>query len=160
MWYLVVLIFHPIRPLSHPVQARVAKSEALSYRTRHAELDESVVSSTTDRLTLAIALARALGQPERAGSELRASGPLPAEVEPTPSAARAIDEALSNSYQLKQLEVQMALATDQARIAGDSLRPRLNAEAYVQAQGLGYREVPPVFEQIGKAPRAQLLTLV
>jgi outer membrane protein TolC len=128
----------------------VAKSESLSYRTRHAELEESVVSSTTDRLARSITLAQALGQPERAGSELRAGGPLPAEVEPTPSAARAIDEALSNSFQLKQLEVQMALATDQAKIAGDSLRPRLNAEAYLQAQGLGYREVPPAFEQIGR----------
>jgi outer membrane protein TolC len=136
--------------LEQVASGAIAKSESLPYRTRHAEQKEAVVSATTDRLASAITLAAALGQPERGGSELRASGPLPAEVEPTPSAARAIDEALSNSFQLKQLEVQMALATDQARIAGDSLRPRLNAEAYLQAQGRGYREVPPVFEQIGK----------
>jgi outer membrane protein TolC len=136
--------------LQQVASGAIAQSEALSYQTRHAEQKEAVVAATTDRLASAITLATALGQPERGGPDLRASGPLPAEVEPTPSAARAIDEALSNSFDLKQLEVQMALATDQARIAGDSLRPRLNAEGYVQAQGLGYREVPPVFDQIGK----------
>jgi outer membrane protein TolC len=39
---------------------------------------------------------------------------------------------------------------DQLRIAGDPLRPRLDVDAYVQAQGLGNRSVPPAFEEFGK----------
>jgi outer membrane protein TolC len=136
--------------LEQVASGSIAKSEALPYRTRHAELEESVVASTTDRLSRAIALAQTLGQPERGGSDLKAAGPLPEKVEATPSSPRAVADALGNSFELKQIETQIAIAQDQAKIAGDALRPRLDGEAYVQAQGLGYREVPPAFDQIGR----------
>jgi outer membrane protein TolC len=62
----------------------------------------------------------------------------------------AIDDALAASYQLKQAQAQLQIAQYQAKIAGDSLRPQLNLNASVSAQGLGNQRVPPAFEQFGR----------
>ncbi len=44
----------------------------------------------------------------------------------------------------------MSLAESQANIAGDSLRPALDFNAYVQAQGLNNNEVGPALAQVGE----------
>ncbi len=67
-----------------------------------------------------------------------------------PALANAVNDALRSSYARKQLETELAIVKDQLKIAGDPLRPRLDLDAYVQAQGLGNRRVPPAFEQVGQ----------
>jgi outer membrane protein len=61
-----------------------------------------------------------------------------------------VNDALQTSYARKQLQTQLAIVKDQLKIAGDPLRPRLDLDAYVQAQGLGNQRVPPAFEQFGQ----------
>jgi outer membrane protein TolC len=136
--------------LEQVASGAMARSDALPYMTKRAELDESVVTSQADRLTRAITLARLLGQPERASESLGAGDDLPTDVGRAPASHQAVDDALVASYQLKQLETEIALARDQSKIAGDASRSRLDLDAYVQAQGLGYREIPPALEQTGR----------
>jgi outer membrane protein len=128
----------------------IARGDALPYRTQRAQLEEAVVTARADRLAKALTLAGLLGDPDRAQRDLRAGAARPGDVEEGPTATQATSEAVEASYQLRQLEAQIDLARDQARTAGDSLRPRLDLEAYAQAQGLGYRAVPPAFEQFGR----------
>jgi outer membrane protein TolC len=47
------------------------------------------------------------------------------------------------------LEAELQAAQYQAKIAGDALRPALNLDASLSAQGLGNRAVAPAFEQFG-----------
>jgi outer membrane protein len=124
-----------------------APADELSYSTQVAQLDEAVVSAIADRRQKSLSLTLLLGE---SGERLRA-GDAPSEPAPTGAdPSRAVDEAFKSSYELRQLETEIAIAQDQAKIAGDPLRPKLDLDAYVQAQGLGNREVPPAFEMYGK----------
>ena len=135
----------------------LANVDALPFATQVAEQEESMVQQATDRQQRALALAQSIGQAERSGAELTATD-TPAEGVVDESAAQAEEEALAASYQLKSLESQLRVAQYQATIAGDSLRPSLNLDASLSAQGLGNRQVSPAFEQFGKleAVSAQL----
>jgi outer membrane protein TolC len=128
----------------------LAPASALPYATQVAVLEEAVLSARTEVRQRELALAQLLGDPSRVGGNLAAvsSPAVPSGDEPVES--RAVSEALESSYVRKQLQAQLAIAKDQLRIAGDSQRPRLDVDAYVQAQGLGNRSVPPAFEQFGK----------
>jgi outer membrane protein len=124
-----------------------APADELTYSTQVAQLDEAVVSSIADRRQKSLALTLLLGGES---SRLRAAEAPNEDVTPPPDTGTALDEAIKSSYQLKQLETEIAVARDQAKIAGDSLRPKLDLDGYVQAQGLGNREVPPALEMYGK----------
>jgi outer membrane protein len=97
-----------------------------------------------------LSLSQLLGQSSGVGASVSvADGPqVPTADEP--SLPTAINDALRNSYARKQLQTQLAIIKDQLRITGDPLRPRLDLDAYVQAQGLGNRSVPPAFQQFGQ----------
>ena len=126
----------------------LAKVDALPYYTQLASQEEGVVNQALDAQNGSIALDQALGQADRVGPDLT-----PAEDPPDGTSddtiEHALDDALAASYSIKQLQTQLQVAQEQAKIAGDSLRPRLDADAYVQAQGLGNRAVSPAFEQFG-----------
>ena len=66
--------------------------------------------------------------------------------------------ALEASPEIAEQRGALKLAETQARSINDSLRQRLDLDGYVQANGLGNREVRPVFEQLGglKAITAQV----
>lgn len=126
----------------------LARVDALPFATQVAEQNQSLVERQTTEQQNALALALALGQAERTGPALRAAD-TPADVGTDDASAQAIDEAIAASYDLKSLQAQLSIAQDTARYAGDSLRPALNLNAAVSAQGLGNRSVPPAFEQFG-----------
>jgi outer membrane protein len=128
----------------------LAPASALPYATRVAELEEAVLGARTDQRQRELALAQLLGQPSGVAVSLTAVDTPRPLSSAEPLEARAIDDALRNSYQQKQLETQLALAKEQLKTVGDPLRPRLDVDAYVQAEGLGNRRVPPAFEQLGK----------
>ncbi len=127
----------------------IAPIDALPYATRVAELDEAVVAATTARRQRNLELLQALGDPGRDETGLSTSDQPTVAVEEM-SARRALDDAFSASFELKQLDQQIALAKEQAKVAGEGDRARLDLDAYVQAQGLGNREVPPAFGQFGR----------
>jgi outer membrane protein len=128
----------------------LAPASALPYDTQVAQLEEAVLAAQTDARQRELSLAQLLGQPGGVGASLSvADGPEPPSAD-EPVEARAVSDALSSSYERKQLQVELAIVKDQLKIAGDPLRPRLDLDAYVQAQGLGNRSVPPAFEEFGK----------
>lgn len=128
----------------------LAPASALPYLTQLAELDEAVLSAHTEVRRRELSLAQLLGDPAAVDESLSvADTPAPPGAD-EPALGTAVSEALANSHTQKQLQAQLALAKDQLKVAGDPLRPRLDLDAYVQAQGLGNRRVPPAFEQFGK----------
>jgi outer membrane protein len=128
----------------------LAPASALPYATQVAELEETVLAAQTDVRQRELALAELLGEPRGVGDSLSAiDGPTPKAAD-EPTEASAVSDALQSSYVRKQLQAQLAILKDQLRIAGDPLRPRLDLDAYVQAQGLGNRSVPPAFEEFGR----------
>lgn len=127
----------------------LANVDALPFATQLAEQEESMVQQTTDQRQRALTLAQAIGQAGRIGPDLR-SADTPPDVDVDESYTRAVDDALAASYQLKQLQAELEVAQYQAQIAGDALRPSLNLDASLSAQGLGNRAVFPAFEQFGK----------
>ncbi|MEI9938338.1 MAG: TolC family protein [Pseudomonadota bacterium] len=127
----------------------LANVDALPFATQVAEQEESMVQQATDQRQRALALAQAIGQAERTGPDLR-SADTPPDVSVDDASAAAVDDALAASYELKRLQAELEVAQYQAKIAGDSLRPSLNLDASLSAQGLGNRAVAPAFEQFGE----------
>lgn len=128
----------------------LAPASALPYVTRVAELEEAVLGARSDARQRELLLAQLLGQPGGVATSLTAADSPRSPSADDPVEARAVDDALRTSYSQKQLQTQLALAKEQLKTAGDPLRPRLDVDAYVQAEGLGNRRVPPAFEQFGR----------
>ncbi|HXK18247.1 MAG TPA: TolC family protein [Polyangiaceae bacterium] len=128
----------------------LAPASALPYATQLAQLDEEVLAAQTDVRQRELGLAQLLGEPGGVGESLGAADSPEAPTADEPAESSAVNEALQNSYVRKQLQTELAILKDQLRIAGDPLRPRLDLDAYVQAQGLGNRSVPPAFEEFGR----------
>lgn len=127
----------------------LANVDALPFATQLAEQEESLVQQATDQRQRSLTLAQAIGQAERTGPDLR-SADTPPDVSVDDVSAVAVADALGASYVLKRLQTELQIAQYQAKIAGDSLRPQLNLDASLSAQGLGNRQVPPAFEQFGR----------
>ncbi|HEY6080998.1 MAG TPA: TolC family protein [Polyangiaceae bacterium] len=128
----------------------LAPASALPYATQVAELEEAVLAARTEQRQRELALAQLLGEPREVGVGVVASDSPQPETADDPVEARAVSEALEKSFSRKQLQAQLAIAKDQLKVSGDPLRPRLDVDAYVQAQGLGDRSVPAAMEQFGK----------
>jgi outer membrane protein len=128
----------------------LAPASALPYATQLAVLEEAVLAARTDVRQRELSLSQLLGRTAGAEESLSASdGPVAPEAD-EPALASAVNDALRNSYARRQLQTQLASLKDQLRLAGDPLRPRLDVDAYVQAQGLGNQRVPPAFQQFGQ----------
>jgi outer membrane protein TolC len=124
----------------------LAPVERLTFDTRIATLEEDVAKAEAEELDRSTELARQLGD---AGLTQRR-----ADTSRTPSTANVPTGdlrglALTASYDVVEQEQAVRLAEVQAKTAADSLRPRLDLEGYVQAQGLGARAVSPALDQVG-----------
>lgn len=161
LWYAgeVVRINEASRDLARTQQTQAAQqvasgalapASALPYATQVAELEEAVLASRTDVRQRELALGQLIGDSRSVGASLTASQAPGEPAADEPVEARAVDDALRTSFARRQLQTQLALVKDQLKTAGESSRPRLDLDAYVQAQGLGNRSVPPAFEQFGK----------
>lgn len=117
-------------------QGALALADSFSFQTRVAELEESLVSAETARNQRALELATAIGGVDGDAATLSASSELP---EPAPlGSAKVIEAALArDSVELAELESNWRAASVRAEAAGESSRPRLDIEGYVQSQGLG-----------------------
>ncbi len=127
----------------------VAPVDLLSFRTRLATLDETVAVAEADLARMTSALAATLGIIDQS-THVMAD---PAQQPPVPPAdpARAEAEALASreSPEILRAEVQVTLAEDQALIAGEDLRHRLDLVGWVQAQAIGARAAPAMVPQFG-----------
>jgi outer membrane protein len=130
----------------------LAPADVLSYDTRVAELQESLETARAQRRQQAIELTRLLGTREF-GQDLYASSVLSAELQSVVGTRdAAVQAALERSPEIAQLEADVAAAADRVTTAGESERPRLDLEAYVQSERLAYREVPPALNHVTERP--------
>jgi len=125
-----------------------APVDLLSFETRVAELEQAVLGAEAQWRTQSLSLGTLLGRGPARASELHATASGPASVKQHPR-KDVLTAAVSESYTIRQLKAELAVARDQATIAGESERPRLDLEAYVQTEGLGNQNVGPAFEQFG-----------
>lgn len=114
---------------------QLAPAEILTFQTRSAELQESVISSELLLAQRSISLSQLMG----------ITGPQSAEFFPssepdtttTPPGLGVVENAIrENSIELAELEAQVKTAQVRAEVAGDASRPRLDANAAVQSTGL------------------------
>jgi len=130
----------------------LAPADVLSYETRVAELQESLETASAQRRQQAVELTRLLGTREF-GQDLYASSVFGTELQSVGgSRESAVQAALSRSPEIAQLEADVAAAADRVTTAGESERPRLDLEAYVQSERLAYREVPPALDHVTVRP--------
>lgn len=124
----------------------LAQVDLYTFETRVAELEQSVAVAEASAQAQAVELSRVLGRSEEAGP-LSPSDKLVPAVEAR-TLAQEVERALLASAELQRLRSQLEVAVDQATVAGESERPRLDLDAYLQAQGLGNQEVPPALQQL------------
>lgn len=125
----------------------LAPAELTSFETRVAQLQSDNSDAEVEverrqieleRLTLLDVHAMSLeAPPDRAALQLLPLNEL-----------RSVAHARSPS--LRELNASVKLAEARAAIAGDSLRPALDVNAYLQAQGLNNRELSPALSQVGE----------
>ena len=130
-------------------EGALASVELLPFETRVAGLEESVISAHTDRRSKSLALSQHIGSEQALGTALFAQIASKPTVSPLPSRAMAIERALTQSPEIKELEGQLRLAQEQLNTSGDAYRPRLDLEGYVQIAGMGHEEISPMARQLG-----------
>jgi outer membrane protein TolC len=112
-----------------------APADVFSFETSLSQAEELLVQAEADERARAAELGRLLGR--------RTSTDLTASTEPPAPAALDGDltaEVLAHSPEIAERRADVDLATVRARTAADSFRPRLDLDAYAQAQGLGNRD--------------------
>ena len=124
----------------------VAPVDVLGFETTIATIEEDLASANGEAEKQLAELARLIGDPGLTGyAAADTSSPLP---EPGQPAEDVKQRTLAVSFELAQQRAAVELATVQARTADESYRPKLDLDAYVQAQGLGNKSLGPMFDQV------------
>ncbi len=130
----------------------LAPADLLAFDTQVAAGEESLLDARTLRQQRQLELSQRLGL-----VEARPTFDLSVDSLPHVSTlSREVAErrALAESAELKELEAQIHLARLQSKTADDPLRVRLDLDSYVQAQGLGNKDVGAAFDQFaGYGPK-------
>ncbi len=125
----------------------LAAVELTSFETRIAQLESDSSDAEVEVERRSIELLR-LSNLDAHGASLEVA-PVQVMTE-APPYAELLSIAHARSPSLRELKAVAALAESQASIAGDSLRPALDVNAYVQAQGLSNKDFGPVMAQVGE----------
>ncbi|MBN1652247.1 MAG: TolC family protein [Deltaproteobacteria bacterium] len=126
----------------------IAASDALSYATGLASLDESLEQSRATYRGAAIDLGRLLGIDPESASRLEIEPPADVLLsQMTPE--QAAERARKSSEELREIETEIEVAREQVRVADDASQARLDLDAYVSARGLGYQDAVDPLEQVG-----------
>lgn len=129
--------FQESEALDNVRRGALAPADALTLSSRVAELDESVLSAEATRSTRLLELGRIVG-----GNlpDIHETAPLALdepEARPLPTKAELKAALAQDSLELAELSAQVAAAKVRAEVAGDALRPRLDAEGSLSSYGLG-----------------------
>lgn len=123
-----------------------APVDVLSFETNVATIEEDLATAQAAEQTQATELLRLIGDPDlRLPNTADTSTAIP---EPDAPSGDIKQQALRASYELAQQRAAVDLATVQSRTADQSFRPKLDVDAYVQAQGLGNRSLNPMVDQL------------
>ncbi len=127
---------------------QAAEVDLLAYESRLAELEQGVLAAQVSVDQRAVQLRHALGQSQGLSFELADAPPAePAALDESATLAAA-QEA---SYALARQRLAVERAETALRTAGEATRPRLDAQAWAQTQGLGNQSLSAAFEQVGKS---------
>jgi outer membrane protein len=122
----------------------LAPADVLTFDTQVATREEQLVQAEADRSQSATELARIVGSAGGPSPGLPAESSPPQPAQPRSDAAEL---ALAASAEVREAEAAVEIAEIKARTAGESYRPRLDVDAYVEARGLGERSFDPAFRQ-------------
>lgn len=123
----------------------LAPVDELPFQTNVATLNEDIASAAAEEQRRSNELGRLLGDAAFRTRRADVASPPPT---PPPVPGDARERALAASRELAQQRAAVELAQVQARTAAESLRHRLDIDAYVQTQGLGNQAVSPALEQL------------
>ena len=125
----------------------VAPVDVLGFETTIATLEEDLASARAESDKQLAELARLIGDPEMTlNGTADTSSALPEQRQPAEDVKQ---RTLAVSFELAQQRAAVELATVQARTADEPYRPKLDLDAYVQAQGLGNKSLRPMVDQLG-----------
>lgn len=125
----------------------LTRPATLALSTRLATLEELLAVAEADRRSRAVLLATLLGLP--LGTELHATRePPPLAV--SVSDAEAVRLAVERAPLLEELAAELEGIRRAASLAGEPLRPRLDAQAQLGLHGVGYDDVPEALAQVGR----------
>jgi outer membrane protein TolC len=123
-------------------------AELLTFQTRVAQLEESVVEADVAKRQRSLDLGLRMGSSDESTPQLVAVTP-PPNVGATATRADVEAALRSGSIELAQLEEQVRLARTQAEVAGEENRPALDLVGSVSTNGVSER-VPRAFERAGR----------
>ena len=125
----------------------LAPADVLTFSTRVAQLEESVVAADIQRRQRSLELARLMSGADSGTENLEASTNPPAPAG-APSRARIEAALRSGSVELAELEAQVRVARTRAEVAGEANRPALDLEGSLETTGLSER-VPRAIDRAG-----------
>jgi outer membrane protein TolC len=121
--------------------------DVLSFETTIATIEEDLATARAEAQKQVAELTRLIGDPDLTLSG--AADTSSAMPEPAEPAQDVKQRTLAVSFEIAQQRAAVELATVQARTADETYRPRLDVDAYVQAQGLGNKSLGPMYDQLG-----------
>jgi outer membrane protein len=123
-------------------------AELLTFQTRVAQLEESVVAADVTKRQRSLELGTRIGSSDESTPQFVAATP-PPNVGATATRADVEAALRSGSVELAEAEAQVRLARTEAEAAGDSSRPRLDITGFVESTGVSER-LPRAFERAGR----------
>lgn len=123
-----------------------AEVDLLSFETRVAELDQSVLDAEVLVRTRTVELHRAQGRTSTEAIDLSS---VTAPELPTVDDTEALNAAEEASFSVTQARLAQERAETNFRSAADATRPRLDATAWLQTQGLGNGDAVAGLQQLG-----------
>jgi outer membrane protein len=130
----------------------LAPADVYGFSTRVANVEDELVVALATREQRSLDISRLMGVEPGATVDLFASE---APVSGTSPTQRDVEIALrAGSIELAEAEAQLKVARERADVAGESSRPSLDVEAYVQTHG----EDPEPFESARRAAEFDWLT--
>ncbi len=126
----------------------LAPADVLPFETRVATREEDVLNARIEVDRQLAALAGRMGAINRGAAPGVPSEDTP--PEPEAAAATLEREVLDRSPELGDLVAAVDVARIQRRTAGEANRPRLDADAYLQVEGLGGENASAAVEQFAK----------
>lgn len=115
-------------------QGALAPADVLTFTTRVAQLEESVVSAGIGKEQRGLSLGQLMGTMTDASNLVASSAP-PTSL--TPASRTEVEASLrSGSVELAEAEAQVRLAKTRAEVAGEASRARLDLDGFVQTEGV------------------------
>lgn len=126
----------------------LAPADVLTFSTRVAQLEESLVAADIQRRQRSLELGRLMSGADSGAENLLAGNDPPVPGAP-PSRAQVEAALRSGSVELAELEAQVRVARTRAEVAGEANRAALDLEGSIETTGLSER-VPRALDRAGQ----------